>query len=152
MGSLWSKQKLTILGKITILKTFGVSIFMHIMQSIGIRREFLDKINQIFFRFTRKSNFSNTKATERVKQNTLCNKKINGGLNMIDISAMQQSFSLEWAKRYISNEYHSWRYWACVFYKKFGGSSAFKSNTLAKPLKVLEVLKVFFGKMSFILG
>ena len=144
--SLWSKRKLTIIGKITVLKAFGVSLFIHIMQSIGISREFFRQNQSKFFRFIWKSNSSNSKATEKVKRNTLCNMKNNGGLNMIDISAMQQSFFLEWAKRYITNEDHSWRYWADVFYKKVGGYSAFKSNTLAKSFKGLQSINSIFWK------
>ena len=49
--ALWSKRHLTILGKITILKSYGISLFIHIMQSIGINCFYLDKINQIISRF-----------------------------------------------------------------------------------------------------
>ena len=144
--ALWSKRHLTLLGKITVLKSFGLSLFIHIMQSIGINREFLDKINQIFFRFIWKNSFTNTKATEKVKRITICNKKINGGLNTIDITTMQQSFFLEWAERYLSFEDHSWRHWANMYYKKVGGCHAFKSNTLAKSFKGLEFVESVFWK------
>ena len=49
--SLWSKRNLSILGKITILKSFGLSLFIYTMQSIGISDEKLQEINTIFFRF-----------------------------------------------------------------------------------------------------
>ena len=125
--ALWSKRKLTMIGKIVVLKTFGISLFTHLMQSIGISKSYLDKINQIIFRFIWKKNFSNTKASERIKRKTICSPKKNGGLNMIDIITFQQSFYLEWAVRYINNEDHAWKYMADNFLKSVGGINAFKS-------------------------
>ena len=104
--ALWSKRHLTVLGKITILKSFGLSLFIHIMQSIGINRYYLDKINQIFFRFIWSKKFSNKKTTERVKRSTVCASKKLGGLNMIDISTMQKSFYLDWAEKYLNHVDH----------------------------------------------
>ena len=71
--SLWSKRHLSIIGKITILKSFGLSLFIFIMQSIGICEEKLIEINKICFRLIWKRNFDEKKAHERVKRNTLCN-------------------------------------------------------------------------------
>ena len=48
---LWQKRYLTLIGKITVLKSFGLSIFIYLMQSIGISEEKLKKINGILFRF-----------------------------------------------------------------------------------------------------
>ena len=61
--SLWSKRHLSILGKITILKSFGLSLFIYTMQSIGICEEKLLEINKICFRFIWKRNFDKKKST-----------------------------------------------------------------------------------------
>ena len=142
--SLWSKRKLSMIGKIVILKTFGISLFTHIMQSIGITKMYLDKINQIFFRFIWKKNFSNTKTSERVKRKTICSPKKHGGLNMIDIHTFQYSFYLDWAERYINNEDHAWKYMADIFLKKLGGINVFKSDVKTKYFKGLESIKSTF--------
>ena len=142
--SLWSKRKLTMIGKIVVLKTFGISLFTHLMQSIGISKSYLDKINQIIFRFIWKKNFSNTKTSERIKRKTICSPKRNGGLNMIDIITFQQSFYLEWAVRYINNEDHAWKYMADNFLKSIGGINAFKSNIKSKEFKGLGTIKSMF--------
>ena len=142
--SLWSKRKLTMIGKIVVLKTFGISLFTHIMQSIGINKMYLDKINQIFFRFIWKKNFSNTKTSERIKRKTICSPKKCGGLNMIDIHTFQHSFYLDWAKRYINNEDHTWKYIVDIFLKNLGGVHVFKSNTKIKQFKGLGTIKSIF--------
>ena len=144
--ALWSKRYLTILGKITILKSYGISIFIHLMQSIGINRYYLEKINQIFFRFIWKKKFSNKKAAERVKRSTICTNKELGGLNMIDISTMQKSFYLDWAEKYLNEEVHFWKYLVHSIYSKVGGNTVFRSNVDAKSFKGLDNINSFFWK------
>ena len=139
--ALWSKRKLTMIGKIVILKTFGISLFIHIMQSIGINKTYLDKINQILFRFIWKKNFNNTKTSERVKRKTICAPKKNGGLDMIDIHAFQSSFYLDWVERYINDEDHAWKYIADILLKNIGCKNAFRSNIQAKRFKGLATIK-----------
>ena len=142
--ALWSKRNLTMIGKIVILKTLGISIFTHIMQSIGISKFYLDKINQILFRFIWKKKFSNTKASERLKRTTLCAPKKEGGLDMIDILSFQKSFYLDWVKKYLNNEDHAWKYVADIFLKEIGGKNIFKSNVKAKEFKGLANIKSKF--------
>ena len=83
--SQWSNRDLSLLGKITILKTFGISQFVYLMQSIGIDEDRLDKINRIFFKFIWQKRFSNRKAYERVKRKVMYTDKEMGGLNMFNI-------------------------------------------------------------------
>ena len=144
--ALWSKRHLTIIGKITILKSYGISLFIHIMQSIGINRYYLDKINQIFFRFIWQKTFSNKKTSERVKRSTICTNKELGGLNMIDISTMQKSFYLDWAEKYLNEEVHFWKYLVHSIYSKVGGNTVFRSNVDAKSFKGLDNINSFFWK------
>ena len=144
--TLWSKRHLSFMGKITILKSYGISLFIHIMQSIGINRYYLEKINQILFRFIWKKKFSNQKAAERVKRSTICASKNMGGLNMIDITTMQKSFYLEWAEKYLNKENQFWKYLVHSIYCKVGGSIVFKSNVEANKFKGLDSIKSFFWK------
>ena len=47
----WSKRDLSIMGKITIIKTFGISQFIYAMQGISLSKDVLDQINTIFLDF-----------------------------------------------------------------------------------------------------
>ena len=49
--ALWSRRNIGMLGKITLLKTFGLSLFNYIMQSVGIAEKKLKEINSIMFSF-----------------------------------------------------------------------------------------------------
>ena len=78
----WSKRGLSIIGKIHIIKTFALSGFVHLMQSIGMPDWVEQKLNTLFFRFLWKNNNNNTKAHEKVKRKVLCNEFEYGGLEM----------------------------------------------------------------------
>ena len=43
----WSRKKLSIYGKILITKTFIISQFMYLMQSVGLPEAILNSINRI---------------------------------------------------------------------------------------------------------
>ena len=67
--SLWEKRHLSIMGKITILKSFGISLFIYLMQSIGINELYIKRINSIMFRFIWSQKQSdNKRVTEKVKR------------------------------------------------------------------------------------
>ena len=144
--ALWSKRKLSIIGKITILKSFGISLFIYIMQSIGIAHKHREKINKIFFRFLWKGKYTNTKTTEKVKRITVCSEKKHGGLDMLDIHSIQYSCWLDWAEKYIIGDQHIWKYLADIFYSNIGGRFAFKSNVKSKEFKGLDKIKSDFWK------
>ena len=89
----WMKRKLTIIGKIQVIKTFLLSQLVYVFQSISIPRNIIDEINSIFYRFIWKKDNIESKAWERVKRNVLCNKKQNGGLEMIIYIILKNHFS-----------------------------------------------------------
>ena len=142
--SLWSKRHLSILGKITILKSFGLSLFIYIMQSIGICEEKLIEINKICFRFIWKRNFDEKKAHERVKRNTLCNDVDQGGLKMFYMIDIQNSFFLFWAERLWRDGYENWKAIPQLLFKRVGGSYSFSSNVLSKDFQGMSLIKNVF--------
>ena len=65
---------------------------------------------------------------------------------MIDINKMQQSFLLDWAERFLSDDHNSFKMLARMFLSNVGGSVAFKSYLLSKDFKGIETIKSFFWK------
>ena len=139
--SLWSKRNLSILGKITILKSFGLSLFIYTMQSVGIPESKLNEINQICFRFIWNKRFSDKRTIEKVKRKTLCLKKEKGGLNMINMVDIQHSYYFEWVRRLWGINEEKWKVIPKSLFKKIGGEYAFSSNVLSKDFKGLDILK-----------
>ena len=76
------KRNLSIIGKIHIVKTFGLSQLVFLMKSIDVPKAVLDEINTIFFKFVWKKQLDDKKAFEKVKRQVLCNDIKDGRLRM----------------------------------------------------------------------
>ena len=149
--SLWEKRHLTHIGKIAVLKTFGISQFIYLMQSIGVKDEYLIRINKIMFRFIWNTKVGNEKKViEKVKRETMCSNYEDGGLNMIDISKMQDSFLLSWADKLMKEDDEPWKVFPLAFYNPIGGLSIFQSNVTGKKLRGLSLICNDFWKRVLI--
>ena len=142
----WSRRHLSFIGKITILKAFGISQFVHIIQSIGINTEQINIINKILFKFIWKRNHTNTRVVERVKRNTMCNSYQEGGLCMINLECFQNSFFLSWAERLLNTDEEDWKAVALDAFKMVGGRAVFRSSVLSKDFKGFNLVKNSFWK------
>jgi exonuclease III len=116
----WSKRNLSISGKLCIIKTFLLSQMVYVMQALVIPQDVLKKINTMLFRFLWKKKYSNTRAFEKVKRKVLCNITENGGLNMIDMFAMQSSFLLSWAVQLQNSSGQIWSLIPNYLFSKLG--------------------------------
>ena len=144
--ALWSRRTLSLIGKITILKAFGISQFVHIIQSIGMDPKQITIINTILFRFIWKKRDDNLRTTERVKRKTMYNQRERGGLCMTNLECFQTSFLLGWAELLINTEYAEWKAIALDALKLVGGRSVFKSNVNTKHFKGLHLIKNSFWR------
>ena len=149
--SLWQKRNLTIMGKITILKSFGLPLFIYLMQSIGLDELYIKRINSIMFKFLWKSNYNQQqKVIERVKREHLFKSTDLGGLNMFNLTNMQYSFYLKWADKLITEDLFSWKTIPIICYSPIGGLSAFKSQVVAKQFKGIHLVKNHFWRTVLI--
>ena len=138
--SLWSRRNLSLVGKLHIIKTFGLSQFVHIMQSISLPEYALTEINRIFFRFLWNKNFSDTKPNDKVKRAVMTNDLDEGGLKMIDMHKLQESILLSWAEDLLSPIDSPWKQTAIAFFQPLGGKIAFKSKLIYKNMKNTHTL------------
>ena len=145
--ALWSRRNLTLIGKIIIIKTFGISKFIHIMSSIGVEEKQISKINSILFKFIwGKGNNKNNRVTEKVKRTTLCNAKWEGGLGMINLLYFQDAFLLRWAELLINKEPEEWKLIAMQSFERVGGRAAFYSNVNPSEFKGMELIDNMFWR------
>ena len=145
MCSLWSKRNIGIIGKITLLKTFGLSLFNYIMQSVGITPKKLKEINSIMYAFLWRTT-KDKKPIEKVKRDILCLDYAQGGLKMIDIVNIQDSYLLHWGERLLSEENSHWTSIPLFFYQRIGGRLAFESNACSAEFKGLDLVKSKFWR------
>ena len=143
----WSKRNLSIIGKIHIVKTFGLSQVVFLMKSIDLPKEVLDQINLIFFKFIWKKKVDEKKAFEKIKRKVLCNELMDGGLRMIDMNLFQDSILLEWAEEFLlADEQNPWADIASHFFKRLGGKNVFKSYVLPNQFSGLDLIDSPFWK------
>ena len=145
MCALWSKRNIGIIGKIILLKTFGLSLFNYIMQSIGISDNKLKEINQIMFNFLWDKN-NGKKPIEKVKRDTLCLDYANGGLKMFNIVSVQDSYLLDWGEKLLCNEVSQWASIPLHFLRRVGGRIAFESNVQSRDFKGLGLVQNKFWR------
>ena len=72
--SRWSRRDISIIGKIHIVKTFGLSQLVFLMKSIILPDSVLNQVNSLFFKFIWGKK-QNKNPVEKVKRKVICNYK-----------------------------------------------------------------------------
>ena len=91
----WTARQLSILGKILIVKTFGISQVIYLMQSMCLSDIHIKQINAILYKFIWNRHFMAAKAPERIKRE-IVNKPLKlGGLGMLNIVTLDASLKLK---------------------------------------------------------
>jgi len=90
----WKRRKLSILGKINIIKCLGVSQVIFLLTMLPSPNPILLKtLERILYEF-----IWNGKA-DRIKRTTLIGDLDLGGINMIDIGSLNKALKISWVKR-----------------------------------------------------
>ena len=148
--AMWSRHRLTMMGKVLVIKVFGLSLFIYAMKSIGLPQTVLQRVNRMFFSFIWKRNFKEGKTFERVKRKILCSEVDEGGLGMIDIHLMQDGFMIKWCLKLILEQKEKWAALPKKFFGKVGISNVFLCSTDKKEFKGLDTIKSNFWKEALV--
>ena len=119
--SQWSKRNLSIMGKICIFKSLLLSQLIYPLQALAAPTDIVKKVNTLMFRFIWKKKYSNTRAFEKVKRLIMIQPSENGGLNMIKIDDMQNSFLLSWATKLTQDNDNKWKWIPSELFDQVGG-------------------------------
>ena len=91
---MWARRGLSTLGKVLIVKTFGISQAIFLMQSMVLNECHFKRINAVLYKFIWNRHYQASKAPERIKREIM-NKPIKqGGLGMLDIASLDDSLKL----------------------------------------------------------
>ena len=91
----WSRRRLTLLGKIVILKTFAISQMVYLMQSLMLHDDNLKRLNNLMFKFLWNKNFALRKAPDRIKRTIMLTRVKYGGFGMLDIFLLNKWLNLK---------------------------------------------------------
>ena len=90
----WSRRNLSTLGKILIVKCFGISQVIYLMQSLSLEKVHFKKLNSILYKFIWNRRYLAAKAPERIKRE-IVNKAVKlGGFGMLDIESLDEGLKL----------------------------------------------------------
>lgn len=90
----WRRRNLTLIGKITVVKSLLVSKLVHVLTALPCPGEdTIKKLNSILFRFV----WNN--GADKIKRSTLVQDYKHGGLKMIDLRSFLDSLKCSWLKR-----------------------------------------------------
>ena len=87
--SSWSARRLTLLGKITIIKVLAVSQIVHVLTSLPTHQGSLKEINTLLHDFLWESKW------DKIKRTQMINDYDKGGLKMIDIQSFNKLLNKE---------------------------------------------------------
>ena len=91
----WRSRNLTYEGKSLIIKTFGLSQLIYVLQVYNIKDECIKRIESSMFGFIWLGQRSNKeRGVDRIKRSVLKNAYIEGGLNVTDMSCLNRSLKL----------------------------------------------------------
>ena len=89
LGS-WSAGRLTLLGKITIIKALAVSQIVHVLTSLPTHQGALKEIDTLLYDFLWESK------GDKLKRTQMINDYDKGGLKMIDIQSFNKLLNKKW--------------------------------------------------------
>ena len=90
----WARRGLTTLGKILIVKTFGISQLVYLMQTLNLNETHYKKINAVLYKFIWNRNYLLSKAPERIKREIMIKPLRMGVYGMMDIVQLEASLKL----------------------------------------------------------
>ena len=111
--NVWSSRSLSLLGKITIIKSLVVPILIYkiSLAPCEIPTKFIQEVNKTIFQFIWGSKW------ERIARSKLCNDIKNGGANMIDIETFIIALRLNWMIKFLDDAYNSsWKEIERIFF------------------------------------
>ena len=92
----WKARKLTYYGKISVIKTFGISQLLYSANSIHVPNYVLKDANKMLLQFL----WSSKK--ERVKRTTVTGYMEYGGLKMVNLQNQIRGLKIKWISRILS--------------------------------------------------
>ena len=102
----WSKRYLSIIGKIQIFKTFGLSHILYIASTVLIPKQTDKKITDLIYRFIWNHDLTSKKAPDRIKRTILSKKIKELGFGMLDYKEVIRSIRLKTFLRLSTNRSH----------------------------------------------
>ena len=117
---MWSQRDLSLIGKITILKSLAFSKIIYQCGVITPPQKFIEHIIDLAYGFI----WNHKK--DKIKRKTIISDYQDGGLRMLDIKCFVKAQKIMWIKRFLSPENASWKALLTLCLEEFLGKDTFK--------------------------
>ena len=91
--SCWRYQRLTLMGKILVIKSLAASQLTYILAPLATNHEIIRKINDLFYSY-----LWNNKG-DNIKRSVIISEYEKGGLKMVDIASFNKPLKTTWIKK-----------------------------------------------------
>ena len=119
---MWLQRDLSLIGKITILKSLAFSKIIYQCGVITSPPKFIEHINDLAFKFVWHNK------PEKIKRKTLISDYESGGLKMLDVDSFLKAQKAMWVKRLLEPGKASWKAVPCLYLDELLGLDTFKCN------------------------
>ena len=99
----WKRRKLTLHGRIKIVKTLGLSKLIYNTSALEIPEPYVKEINKLTFNFIWEGK------PAKIKRKTNISSINQGGLKMMDFDIMNKALKIAWIKRITENTNAAWK-------------------------------------------
>ena len=99
--NIWQGRYLSLLGKIQVLKSCGISQVLYVMNMSEPTKQHLDKINAELYKFLWGNNYN------KVKSQSIISNYDQGGLKMPDVYTFYETQRIMWVKRFFNESDHT---------------------------------------------
>ena len=110
----WNWRNLTVLGRIQIIKTFVVPIFMYRAGLVYVHKDIIKEANKILFNFI-------WKGKDKVKRSALICDVENGGLRAPHLESIIKTQRIMCCKKFVEAQQSSWKLILSHYLKQVGG-------------------------------
>lgn len=112
----WQHRKLTLMGKITVVKSLALPKLIHLLTSLpNLSEKRINELNSLFF------NFIWSGKPDKIKRSTLIGDIGQGGLRMIHLESFNIYLKVNWIRRFFNNPDGYWQNLLLLNLKPYGG-------------------------------
>ena len=138
----WQLKRLTLLGKVTAIKSLAASQLVYIMSSLPSSQSHLKEIHHLLYSFLWDGR------GDKIKRSVMLNEYKDGGLKMLDIQSFNQALKTKWVKKYFDdNNQAKWKLFFEYFIKQHDGKLLLTSNLKQADVAGLNIQDSFTNEV-----
>ena len=137
----WGCRKLSLKGKVTIVKTYGISKLLYLASVLPMPPDdIISSINTKIF------NFIWNDKNDKIKRDVMINTFENGGLKLPHFKTFCKSLKITWVKRYIAENFkeNQWIQLSHWCLQNVGGKFIFSCNLESDDINRLNLKSTFW--------